>query len=203
VIQLLGPDSTFRVTSASGHVKVTPMEGQLPAKLTVDTTEKGLHTFTVDIETEGYSHRATGSLLNADWHVAFYAWSKADDPRKDPDAWRRIVATEPRDEVTSPAIDFVWYTRAPTGNVPRDRFATVATTNVRLPRGPWRVRTVSDDGVRVFVDEKEVLSNWSWHAATSDETMVELEAGQHNIRIEHFEIDGYAQLQFRLEPAVK
>ena len=203
MIQVLGPDSTFRVTNVTGRVKVRPMQGQLPTRLTVDTTEKGLHTFTVDIEAEGHSRRATGSLLNADWHVAFYAWSKADDPRNGPDAWRRIVATEPLDERTSPAVDFVWYTRAPTENVPRDHFATVATTNVHLPAGQWRVGTGSDDGIRVFVDEKEVLSNWTWHAPTSDETVVELEAGQHNIRIEHFEIDGYAQLQFRIEPATK
>ncbi len=29
---------------------------------------------------------------------------------------------------------------------------------------------------------------------------VELQAGEHDLRVEHFEIDGYAQLQLTLEP---
>jgi predicted ATPase len=37
-----------------------------------------------------------------------------------------------------------------------------------LPAGTWRLRTVSDDGVRVRVDGKEVLKNWTWHGPTED-----------------------------------
>ncbi len=60
--------------------------------------------------------------------------------------------------------------------------------------------TVSDDGVRVFINGTKVLSNWAWHGPTLDEAMINLDVGAHEIRIEHFEIDGYAQLQFHIEP---
>jgi hypothetical protein len=76
----------------------------------------------------------------------------------------------------------------------------VAATRLSLPAGKWRVRTVSDDGVRVFIDGRQVLANWTWHAPTLDEAEVDLTAGPHDIRVEHFEIDGYAQLQFMIEP---
>ena len=52
----------------------------------------------------------------------------------------------------------------------------------------------------MFIDGKKVLENWTWHGPTKDETIIELKAGAHDIRIEHFEIDGYAQLQFSILP---
>jgi len=200
-IQLLGPDSTFRVTSVTGRVKVSPVEGRLPTKLMVETAGPGLHTFAIDVKCDGRMLHATGTLLNTGWRVTFYQWSKSNDPRNGAEEWHRIISSTPLDEITVPAVDFMWYTRAPSDKVSRDRFATVATANVQLPAGTWRIETTSDDGVRVFVNDRPVINNWTWHAATSDEATVKLETGEHHIRVEHFEVDGFAQLQFRLEPA--
>lgn len=203
LIQLLGPGSDFHVTKLTGNVKVTPTSGQLPRQLTVEASEKGLHAFVLDISAEGQTHRASGVLLNADWRVEFYAWSESEDPRKGPDAWARITSKGPLDVQTTSALDFVWYSRKPNDKVPRDRFATVATTTVNLPAGQYWVRTVSDDGIRVFVDGKQVVTDWTWHPATPNDAKVRVDAGPHDFRVEHFEIDGYAQLQFWLEPGTR
>ena len=71
---------------------------------------------------------------------------------------------------------------------------------MKLPRGRYELRTVSDDGVRVFVGGKKVLENWTWHGPTENKATVELEAGEHSIVVEHFEIDGWAVLQLDLRP---
>lgn len=201
-IQLLGLGSPFLATAVTGDVTVTPDRGTIPQKLTVRAASPGVHVFSVEIDTDGRIQRATGTLLNARWHVSFYAWSEENDPRDGPEAWRRVLASEVLDNVTVADIDFAWYHRAPTEKVPPDRFATVATTSVKIPAGRWRVRVISDDGVRVLIDGRNVLENWTWHAPKSNEAVIELDGGEHTIRIEHFEIDGLAQLQLRLEAAL-
>jgi len=201
LVQLLGLGSPYQVTTVTGDVTVVPERGTLPQRLTVTADSPGVHVFSVEIDTDGRTHRAAGTLLNAQWHVSFYAWSEENDPRDGPEAWRRILASEALDSVTAADIDFAWYHRAPSEKIPPDRFATVATTSVKIPAGRWRVRAISDDGIRVLIDNRGILENWTWHAATTNEAVIGLEGGEHAIRIEHFEIDGLAQLQLRLDPA--
>jgi len=197
---LLGPEGEFEITDAHGDVMVSPTSGPLPAALVVETTATGAVPFAVDFATGDGRATARGMLLNTQWNVSFYTWSPDVDPRGSADNWQRIIEQEPVDRLAVPALDFAWRGGRPTPNVPGDHFATVATTHVTLPAGKWRIRTVSDDGIRVFVDGHEALSNWTWHGPTPDEAVVELAAGPHDLRVEHFEIDGYAWLALTLEP---
>jgi hypothetical protein len=64
--------------------------------------------------------------------------------------------------------------------------------------------TLSDDGVRVSVDDKPVIENWTWHGPTRDLGTLELAADKTvEIVVEHFQIDGYAVLEFSLSPQAK
>jgi len=202
VLQLLGPpESSFRVASFSSDVTVAPISGTLPARLTVTAQGDGVHDFAIDLETSGGRLHATGTLLRSDWRVAFYRWSREDDPRGPEENWKRIINAKPVEVINTLDVDFVWKYAAPTANLPPDHFATVAGTRVTLPKGRWRISTVSDDGVRVFINGAEVLANWTQHGPMLDEATISLGAGTNEIRIEHFEIDGYAQLQFYVQPA--
>jgi hypothetical protein len=100
----------------------------------------------------------------------------------------------------SKTIDFTWESGSPGGSVPTDFFAATATTSVDLPAGKYTLLTNSDDGVRVFLDGRRVIENWSGHPPTRDAAQVELVAGKHEIRIEYFEISGTATLQFGIVP---
>ncbi len=202
-LYVLAPDIPFTVSYVIGAIRVSPMEGDAPARLTAKAASRGLQPFRMGVTVGGESISVNGVLLDTPWDVAFYGWSEPDDPRIESDAWNRIVSSEPRARMTVPEIDFMWYSRPPADGVPADRFATVATTNVRLPGGTWRLQTVSDDGVRVFIDDRRVIDNWTHHGASTDEAHVELDEGNHRIRIEHFEIDGHAQLRFSLDQATR
>ena len=138
--------------------------------------------------------------MRADWDVVFYRWSEEVDPRSGDEAWRQIVSAEPILQERAGKIDFVWGGRGPGPGLPGDRFAAVATTTMVMSAGRWTLRTISDDGVRLFVDGRKLIDNWTWHVPTEDSATLELEAGPHEIRIEYFEIDGHAQLQFFMEP---
>ena len=200
VFQLVGPEPADFTAIVTGDAQVTPNAGRLPARLTVEATGPGGREFALQCRVDDQVVGATGFLLNADWRVQFFGWRESSDPRADDDMWKQIIAGDPLANLAPDAIDFVWYGRSPTATVPPDHFATVATTKVDLPAGTWRAYTISDDGVRVFIDRRKVIDNWTHHAPTLDEATVELASGVHTVRIEHFEITGHAQLQFRIEP---
>ena len=80
------------------------------------------------------------------------------------------------------------------------RFGMVARTCLPLTSGTWEFTTLSDDGVRVRVDSKPVIENWKWHGPTRDTGKLTLEASRTvEIMVEHFQIDGYAVLEFSLQ----
>ena len=81
----------------------------------------------------------------------------------------------------------------------QDHFAMVARTRLPLSKGTWEFTTLSDDGVRVTVEGKPVIENWAWHGPTRDSGTLELENDKTvEIEVEHFQIDGYAVLEFSL-----
>ena len=193
----------YAVRTVKGRVTVEPDGGVLPAKLRVrvapatKTAAAGtLVPFTLDLDVGGRPKTVTGTLLEADWEVRFFEWSV--DPRKDEAAFAALVKGAPKVRMRLPALAFRWRAAGPKG-VRKDRFATLASTALRLDAGRYRIRTISDVGIRVYVDGKRVTDNWTHHAPTEDVAEVTLAAGVHSILVEHFEIDGYAHLEFLLE----
>ncbi|HSR62364.1 MAG TPA: DUF6701 domain-containing protein [Gammaproteobacteria bacterium] len=63
----------------------------------------------------------------------------------------------------------------------------------------YRFQTVSDDGVRLWVDGNLVIDNWTDHAATTDTSgNVALTAGQiYEIRLEYYENGGQSEIRLR------
>ncbi len=82
-----------------------------------------------------------------------------------------------------------------------DRFATIAETKGVFDGGRYVLHVTSDDGVRVLVDGKIVLEDWTWHGPKDEDVTVDLAAGDHTLRVEHFELDGYATLRLSVSPA--
>jgi len=77
-----------------------------------------------------------------------------------------------------------------------DYFGMIARTQLPLSAGTWELTTLSDDGVRVVIDGKPVIENWTWHGPTRNTgTFILPEARTVEIVVEHFEIDGYAVLE--------
>ena len=67
-----------------------------------------------------------------------------------------------------------------------DHFGLIAQTSLKLPKGRWRFRTNSDDGVRVLVNGRPVIENWTWHVPTTNDGVFEQadgERGSHRGRV--------------------
>ena len=190
-IRLMGPGGEFKVVAKG--VKVTPETGTVPAELKISPPGPGLHEFELQVEVGDKTLSASGVLIASTWRVEYYKW-RPQGFKKGPADWRKVIRGRPLAKVELDRIDLVWGRGAPAKRVPGDHFATLATTEIALPAGTYEFKTVSDDGVRLIIDGRKIIENWTWHSPTEDAARVPLKEGKHALRLEHFEIDGHAQL---------
>ena len=169
----------------------------------------GVHPYTLKLRAKDFEAVYQDTLVVAKWQATFFPWTV--DPREDLAGWRAHAdeAVARRAEVGSLTFDYggggpkdVGISDAITAAGPGgDRFGMIATSKLRLTPGTWRVRTLSDDGVRVVIDGEPVIENWTWHGPTRDEGLFVLdETRLVEVLVEHFEIDGHAVLEFVIEP---
>lgn len=200
-VLVLGDGVPYRARVVEGNVHVSPPTGRAPAvvKISRNSDEIGLGPFRVRVGIGSETVEVRGMMLGADWDVRYYLWTKQTDPRSGDDAWTNITTAAPIRTYKTSGIDFDWGGRGPGRDLPGDYFAAVASTRMELPTGNWVFKTISDDGVRVYFDGKRIIDNWTWHGPTEDSADVDVGEGEHDIRIEYFEIDGHAQLEFAIE----
>jgi beta-galactosidase len=77
-------------------------------------------------------------------------------------------------------IDFEWSAQEPIPSLGTEYFSVRWTGKIKAPEtGDYTFRTVSDDGVRLWVGGKLVINNWTDHPPQTDcSTRVALEAGK-------------------------
>jgi hypothetical protein len=98
---------------------------------------------------------------------------------------------------TDAAVQFDWGSGQPHPSIAADTFTVRWTGQLLAPRtGTYTFTTRSDDGVRLWVDNKLLVDNWTDHAATDNSGQVTLTAGQrYNIRLDYFENGGAAVMK--------
>ncbi|MDR3627456.1 MAG: glycoside hydrolase family 3 C-terminal domain-containing protein, partial [Ignavibacteriaceae bacterium] len=86
-------------------------------------------------------------------------------------------------------IDFNWETVSPKKDFPQEHFSVRWTGFVEFPKtGAYDLNFLVDDGVRVYVDDKLVINDWSDHAATIESCEANFEAGRkYKIKIEYYQ----------------
>lgn len=99
-------------------------------------------------------------------------------------------------EVT-PVIDNSWGNAGPGGSAGTDRFGvTWAGTLVAPTSGQYTLATLSDDGVRLWLDDKLLIDDWSDHAQRRDQAVVTLQANQaYSIKVSYYENYGDAVMR--------
>jgi len=95
-----------------------------------------------------------------------------------------------------PSVDFNW-SSAPDLGIPASAFSVRWTGQVQ-PRfsGHYTFYTNSDDGIRLWVDGKLIVDNWTAHEATQNSGAADLAAGQmYDIKVEYYQNSGVAVVQ--------
>ncbi|QDU86816.1 PA14 domain protein [Pirellulimonas nuda] len=68
--------------------------------------------------------------------------------------------------------------------------------------GSWQFKTLSNDGVRLWVDnvgqgDNPIIDNWSTHTVATDTANITLSAGWHALRLEYFQQGASSELELR------
>ncbi|MEE9130479.1 MAG: right-handed parallel beta-helix repeat-containing protein, partial [Phycisphaerales bacterium] len=222
VYRLLGRNNTVepRATSTKGDVQAKVQADRI---IITPTTPGTLTPYEISLVVDDHMLQRNGVLIDARWRIMVSGYEtkpalKPDDPSPPLSAdeiERRYVAW--RDEMDRDAVVFhaselrLRYggagpsqlnlaAKVSQAALPINYFGTIATTRILFPAGTWRLRTTSDDGIRVRLDEDLVIDDWTWHGPKEHTYEFEVSTSREiPIRVEHFELDGYAILTLDLE----
>jgi hypothetical protein len=209
-LRVLGPPGQWQLSSSRGGT-VTPAAGRVPGELTV--TPASAKPLDVDVRLtyrgaavtsprgivtpagSPYTFHYSRWFMPIDWRVRYYAFDDASAPDAHPDQFVRVMAGRATKEERLEKLDFLSGKSIADG-VPADRVAIVADGTVTLPPGTYALRAISDDGVRVWVDDDRVVDHWTPHESAVDEAPVP--AGRHRLKVEYFELGGFAELRVEI-----
>jgi len=119
------------------------------------------------------------------WQAEFYA---------NPD-----LSGEPTLTQTDQSLDHNWGFGAPAPGLPSDDFSVRWTAQQPFTAGRYTFTTYSDDGVRLFIDGRQVLNSWRPMRGYRSVTL-DLSTGEHTIVLEYFERGGLALVRLNWRP---
>ncbi len=90
---------------------------------------------------------------------------------------------------------FDWDWDAPAPQLKRDFFTARWTGTFQFETGSYTFNTFSDDGVRVYLDDKLVIDSWRPMRGYRSRSL-NVSAGTHTIKVEYFERSGKANIRF-------
>ena len=84
-------------------------------------------------------------------------------------------------------IRFLWGTGSPAPGIPADRFSVRWTRSVFFEKGAYRLNVEIDDGMRVWLDDRLLIDEWSDHRAEHFTADFNVNEGIHVLRVEYYE----------------
>ncbi len=207
-LRVLGPAGRWRVVSRRGIAALSRDAGPIGDTVLVTPARGAERDWELVLEYRGGATTSPRGLRHAagapyrfaygrfepaaDWRVDFFTWSDSTDPRSQPAAFAALLGGPPLLTRDEPRLDYMWY-RPTVPGLPQARLAARATTTVDLAPGSYTLRTISDDAVRVWVDGRLMIDDWTPHESQVDH--VSLSAGRHALRVEYAQVDGWAELR--------
>jgi len=212
------PNAEVRVQTLGGDAEgtIAPLAGKKDeSRLTVTAHGLGVHPYQLRVKAGARTiGEISGTLVAAKWQTTFFKWPASTDPRQNLEAYRKLASGPTAVSAVVDQLTFKYGMRGPSdlgiadnvtaARLGSDHFGMVARTPLPLASGVWKITTESDDGVRVSVDGKPVIENWTWHGPTHNAgTFTIDEPRTVEIEVEHFEIDGFATLEFSISPSTE
>ena len=215
--EILGPKGTWRVASAEGAT-LSASSGTVPGEIQLSVQPGRVGTTKVELEYVGEQTRDSRGTITPKgksvrfgfsrffapiaWEVKFYRWSKPENPSEvhsNPDARHFEETLASATPIKTEKRDRLDYAGSSFGEgIPSDHFLTIAEGNFTVPPGKYVFNVTTDDGCRMWLDGKLILADaWKYQGPTAYPIPVTL-GGSHKLRVEHFQIDGYAMLKVDL-----
>ena len=209
-LRVLGPAGEWKLESARGAA-VTPSEGRVPGAITVVPSSQEPIDFDLRLSYRGarlvsprgevtpagapYTFGYARYFMPVDWSVRYFTFDDQTKPDGHPDVFASVLAGTPLKTERRDRLDFLSGGAIADG-VPADRVAILAEADVELPPGGYTIRTISDEGVRVWMDDDRIIDRWAPHESAIDTAPIS--GGKRRFKIEYYELGGFAELRFEI-----
>jgi parallel beta-helix repeat protein len=134
------------------------------------------------------------------WTARIFEWRDSAPPGQDEAALAPLLRSTPRATLELPRLDLEGY-GVLIRNVTPESFVLDASGTVELLPGTYTLRTISDDGLRVWVDGKLAIDHWSPHESKLD--FATLPGGRHELRVQYFQLGGWGELRVEMVRGVE
>jgi VCBS repeat-containing protein len=91
-------------------------------------------------------------------------------------------------------VDFDWGRGAPADGLPSDNFSARWTRTLEFDAAIYRFSVSSDDGVRLWIDDRLVIDEWSDSGSNRESVDIAMVSGKHLIEVEYYERNGDADI---------
>jgi len=209
-LRVVGPEGEWRVVDRRGVSAVSRDNGRIldatEDTITVTPAPGSERDWAVTLEHRATRPDSTGQSVRRfsftrfepaiDWTVRFFAWRDTTaDPTRNTSAFAAMLRGTPMLTRQVPRLDYMWY-RPTIAGLPQERFAIEGRGSVTLGPGRYTLRTISDDGVRVWVDGRLVIDSWTPHESKVDH--VTLGPGRHELRVQYYQLRGWTELRLEI-----
>ena len=210
-LRTLGPPGHWSVVSQRGIAALSRTAGRIGDTLSVTPSGGGAGDWEVELEYVGGATQSPRGAPRAagrpyrfgfhrfeprlTWSARFFGWNDSTDVLRDSSAFDNLLRKAPILARQLPRLDFEWY-RPAIAELPRERWALEASTTVDLPPGAYLLRTISDDGIRIWVDGRLAIDRWTQHESALD--TVTLSGGRHELKVRYFQLDGWTELRVEI-----
>jgi parallel beta-helix repeat protein len=210
-LRILGPPGEWTVAARHGIASLSSIRGRVGDTIVVTPLAASERDWQVTLSYRGAAVASPTGVRTragapyefsygrfepvAGWDVRAFVWSDSTDPRAHAGAFAALIRGEGNPPVLASRfarLDLLWY-RPQLAGLPSQKWAAVATTTVTLGPGEYTLRAISDDGVRVWVDGRLAIDDWAPHESRVDSA--ELGSGQHSLRVEYYQLDGWSELR--------
>ncbi len=158
---------------------------QSPTTYTVfSTIQAGTHTVVVE-----YYEKGGGA-------VAKTSWSRVSGPSSQGFTAsyfnNRFLAGLPTINRIDPSITFNWGQGSPDQSIANDNFSARWLKTEHFVGGTYTFTTMSDDGIRVYVDDAIIIDKWQDQSSKTYNVSLPIADGDHTVKVEYYENGGDA-----------
>ncbi len=218
---LLGTKGKWQIRNYKGVQNISSNKGEFPDSITAQKVKGDRTDISIELEYTGpaittpfgekivagkpYKFSFQKFFQPINWEVLFYSLDTSNhNPIKTGTLFSMFEKKAPFKTEKVNKLDYAWWGGIKEAGVNHPQFITTAAGTVEIPKGDYELSVTWDDAIRVYVDEKLVIDEWNPSRYTFDESphkKVRLSlGGNHNLRVEHIELGGFATLSLKLKP---
>lgn len=144
-------------------------------------------------------HRIRVEYYDSGWSAtAQFTYEKVGEAFMGEYFTNQTLSGNPVATVSAATIDFDWGDNPPHASLSANQVSARWTKTENFAAGEYEFTITGDDGIRLFIDNVQVINGWYDQGSVSYTANQTLTAGNHDIRVEYYEAWGGAVAKFSM-----